>query len=95
VWYIKGNVHRENGPAVEYAYGNREWWVHGKRHRTDGPAVEYVDGWKEWWIKDLQFRSEESHRSLVNETKDMVWQICSSRIVADPLFAEYFLKFLL
>jgi len=29
-WYLNGKLHREDGPAVEYADGRREWWVNGK-----------------------------------------------------------------
>jgi hypothetical protein len=37
-------LHREDGPAVEWADGRREWWLHGERHREDGPALEWADG---------------------------------------------------
>jgi hypothetical protein len=46
----KGELHRLDGPAVEYADGDKVWYVDGKRHRLDGPAVEYDDGSKEWWV---------------------------------------------
>jgi len=26
-WYLNGLLHREDGPAVEYADGNKEWWL--------------------------------------------------------------------
>lgn len=47
---IDKTMHREDGPAIEWAYGGKEWWLHGKRHREDGPAVERADGTKEWWF---------------------------------------------
>ena len=51
-WYNdKGQLHRLDGPAVEYANKDKEWWVDGKRHRLDGPAIEYADGDKEWWVE--------------------------------------------
>ena len=46
-WWIKGKLHREDGPAIEYANGNKSWWINGKRHREDGPAIEFADGDKE------------------------------------------------
>ena len=49
-WYLNNELHRENGPAIEYAYGTKEWYVHGNLHREDGPAVEWRDGSKEWYI---------------------------------------------
>lgn len=45
-----GLLHREDGPAVEYADGSREWFLDGQRHREDGPAIEYHDGTHEWYL---------------------------------------------
>ena len=25
-WYLNGELHREDGPAVEYADGYKAWW---------------------------------------------------------------------
>ena len=52
-WYkdTKCNIlHRENGPAVEYADGTKFWFQNGQKHRTDGPANEWADGTTEWYI---------------------------------------------
>ena len=38
-WYLNGNLHREDGPAVEWADGGYEWWLNGEPHRVDGPAL--------------------------------------------------------
>jgi hypothetical protein len=48
-WYLKGVLHREDGPAIEDFDGNKEWYFEGKRHRLDGPAVEWSDGTKMWF----------------------------------------------
>ena len=29
-WYLNDELHREDGPAVEYADGNKYWWLNGK-----------------------------------------------------------------
>ena len=29
-WYLNGNYHREDGPAVEYPNGYKEWYLNGK-----------------------------------------------------------------
>ena len=50
-WYLKGKLHRTDGPAVEYSDGTKAWYLNGKHHRTDGPAVEYSDGTKQWYLK--------------------------------------------
>jgi hypothetical protein len=42
-------LHREDGPAVEYASGSKFWYRDDKRHREDGPAIEWENGTKEWY----------------------------------------------
>ena len=49
-WYLNGNRHREDGPAVEYANGDKYWHLNGKFHREDGPAAEYANGDKIWYL---------------------------------------------
>ena len=54
-WYKDGYVHRDDGPAAEYANGNKFWFKFGKCHREDGPAVIWNNG--EFWYKnDLKHR---------------------------------------
>jgi len=48
-WYFNGEIHREDGPAVERSNGDKEWYKNGVRHREDGPAIEYANGSKEWY----------------------------------------------
>ena len=41
-WYKDAKctiLHRENGPAVEWAGGTKSWYQNGQLHRTDGPAI--------------------------------------------------------
>ena len=57
-WKLNGKYHREDGPAIEYADGDKFWCLNGKYHRTDGPAVEYADGDKSWWINDQLHRED-------------------------------------
>jgi len=49
-WYLNGEFHREDGPAVEYTTGTKIWYLNGHIHRQDGPAIEYYTGTKEWWL---------------------------------------------
>ena len=58
-WRVNGNLHREDGPAVEYANGDKSWYLNGKLHREDGPAVEYANGYKEWRINGIQLSEQE------------------------------------
>jgi hypothetical protein len=40
----KGELHREDGPAIEYISGNKSWYINGKLHRLDGPALILTNG---------------------------------------------------
>ena len=60
----KGQLHREDGPAVEFSNGNREWWQNGLRHRIDGSAVEWYDGHKEWWLNGKKYTQQEYRTQL-------------------------------
>jgi len=40
----KGNLHREDGPAVEHISGEVMYFIHGRLHREDGPAYASADG---------------------------------------------------
>jgi hypothetical protein len=57
-WYFKGNLHRVDGPAVEYHNGDREWYFNDKQHRDDGPAFEGSNGDREWWIHGYRHRRD-------------------------------------
>ena len=49
-WYLNGQCHREDGPAVESANGYKAWYKNDQRHRTDGPAIEFANGHKAWYL---------------------------------------------
>jgi len=55
-WYKKGTniLHREDGPAIEYADGEKRWYQNGILHREDGPAIELASG-NRWWCQNGQF----------------------------------------
>ena len=57
-WYSNDKLHREDGPAIEYANGDKCWYINDKRHREDGPAIEYVNGDKEWYSNDELHRED-------------------------------------
>ena len=67
----EGELHRLNGPAIEYADGTKGWYVDGKKHRLDGPAFEYTDGTKDWyvngkWLTERQFKALTSKLTASN-----------------------------
>ena len=48
-WFVNGKLHREDGPAVEYASGTRQWYVNGLElteqeflARTKQPCVDKI-----------------------------------------------------
>ena len=49
-WSLKGKLHREDGPAIEYGDGTKKWYLNDTLHREDGPAIEFNDGTKKWFL---------------------------------------------
>ena len=63
-WYLDGKLHREDGPAVEYANGDKIWYLNGKRHREDGPAIEYASGDKFWYLNGVKLTESEFNEQM-------------------------------
>jgi hypothetical protein len=59
MWFLNGQIHREDGPAAEYANGTKCWYLNGELHREDGPAIEDANGHKEWYLNNKQYIEEE------------------------------------
>jgi hypothetical protein len=58
-WYNEqGEVHREDGPAVEYPNGQKNWYRHNQIHREDGPAIEYPNGDESWYQNSVRHRED-------------------------------------
>ena len=51
-------LHREDGPAIEYASGTKEWYRGGLLHRKDGPAIEVPNGTKIWCLDGKNHRED-------------------------------------
>jgi len=57
MWFnTNQEFHREDGPAIECANGDKEWWINGQIHREDGPAIEWLDGRKWWYINGKRIK---------------------------------------
>ena len=69
-WYVNGKLHREDGPAIEYANGSKFWYLNDKLHREDGPAVEYADGDKHWYLNGKNY-SEQEFMKATKKTKEL------------------------
>jgi hypothetical protein len=57
-WYLNGNFHREDGPAIEWADGEKHWYLDSKFHRVDGSAIEFINGGKEWYLNGKRHRED-------------------------------------
>lgn len=57
-WYLNGQRHREDGPAIERANGYKYWYLNDQLHREDGPAIEWDRGTKEWYLNDKRHRED-------------------------------------
>lgn len=69
LWVNKKNqLHRKNGPAVEYTNGDTEWWSKNKPHREGGPAIE-LNGDKEWFLYGERHRIDGPAIELANGDK--------------------------
>ena len=77
-WWLDGERHRTDGPAIEGADGYKEWWLDGELHRTDGPAVEYADGTKVWYVDDKRHRTDGPAIEWASGTK--TWYLHGERL---------------
>ena len=69
-WYLNDKPHRECGPAIEYASGDKFWYLNDQLHRLNGPAIEYADGGKLWYLNGKAY-SEEEFIKATNPIKEL------------------------
>jgi hypothetical protein len=79
-WYLNGQLHREDGPAVEWLNGSMFWYLNDKPHRTDGPAREWSTGIKEWYLNGQRHRTD-GPAQWVNESK--AWWFLNGNLLTD------------
>ena len=72
-WYLNGNRHREDGPAIEYKNGSKSWYLSGNKHREEGPAIEWADGDKSWYLSGRNYGKKEPDNwiELVSKNKQV------------------------
>jgi hypothetical protein len=63
-WYQNGQLHRLDGPAIEYPNGDKRWYQNDQLHRLDGPAIEFSNGTKEWYINSVRFTENEFNKQV-------------------------------
>ena len=72
-WYLNGKLHREDGPAIEWAGGSKYWYLNDKLHREDGPAIEWAGGRRSWWLNGKRL-TEAEFKNRMNKS-------CSGKVV--------------
>jgi len=68
---LKNQLHRVNGPAIEWKNGTKFWFKEGGYHRIDGPAIEWSNGYKYWCILN-EFLEEKEFNSWISRIKIFV-----------------------
>src|SRR5271166_3127075 len=66
-WFLNGKLHREDGPACEFANGTKHWYLNGKQHREDGPATEWPDGSKRWYLNGKELTEKEFNKQIADK----------------------------
>ena len=69
-WYVNGQRHRLDGPALIYANGHQAWYVNGQRHRLDGPADIWANGSQAWYVNDQLHRLDGPAVIYANGTQE-------------------------
>ena len=74
-YYLNEKLHREDGPSIEFANGEKHWYKNGQRHREDGPAIEYSIGYKEWFLNDkfYGYDNKFTNKSWVKFVKTLIF----------------------
>jgi hypothetical protein len=85
-WFLNGELHRVDGPAIENANGTKRWYLNDKRHRVDGPAVEYANGDKYWYLNGELHRVDGPGIEYVNGDKH--WYLNGEEITHKQWLAE-------
>ena len=67
-WFLNDKLHREDGPAIEYAEGTKCWYLNGNLHREDGPAIEYASGDKRWFLNGKELTKQEHKKATSKPT---------------------------
>ena len=80
VWWLNGERHRENGPAVIESNGYKAWWLNGKLQREDLPASIFADVTKEWNLYGKTYHADNSKQNI-------------SKIILEPIITKRLIEF--
>ena len=71
-------LHRTDGPAIEYADGSKSWYKNDQYHRTDGPAIDWTCGRKEWYQNHKRHRIDGP--AIIFEDGHKLWYINGKKL---------------
>ena len=71
-----GQLHREDGPAIEYSDGTKYWYRNGKLHREDGPAIIHDTGTRKWLVNGELHRTD---GPAIESSSYCEWRIWGTR----------------
>jgi hypothetical protein len=76
-WRLNGELHREDGPALEYPNGYKAWFINGKRHRINGPAIDGGPAKKKiFFLNNIEYSKEEWFKRLTPEQQyNYLWNL--------------------
>lgn len=71
---IKGELHREDVPAMVWTDGQKSYYINGELHREDGPAVESSDG-IEWYFINGKYLTKQEFNQRTKSCEGKVVEI--------------------
>jgi hypothetical protein len=71
IGYCGRNIHRTDGPAIEYSNGTVYWIVNNKIHRTTGPAVSVANGKELWYWNNIEYKEAEHPFNIFRKEYDL------------------------
>ncbi len=82
-WYLNGNLHREDGPAIIWADGTQKWYLNGNLHREDGPAFIWANGYQMWYLNDNLHR--EDGPAIIGANGTQKWYLNGKRVTEEQV----------
>jgi len=69
-WFNEDNqLHREDGPAIEYPNGDKHWFMYNRLHRLNGPAIPSRNGNIQFWYLNGIEYSEKEYKEKMRRKK--------------------------
>jgi hypothetical protein len=89
-WYKDGQLHRDDGPAVEQDNGTKRWYKRGKKHRDDGPAVIWPDRSKLWYQNGKPHRDDGPAWELTKDREERWYRHGVLHRDGGPAFVKHY-----